>query len=81
MIENHVVTVRRFGTLSPFFRSGYTANDISRQEVRQLEGFCTIKFHPHESFRILIRDRESNFREVALEKKDVKTLDEKIKLR
>lgn len=68
LVENHVVTVRRFGTLSPVFRSGYTANDISKHEVRQLDGFCTVRFHPHESFRALIQDRKSNFRDVDLEK-------------
>lgn len=66
LAENHVVTVRRFGTLSPFFRSGHTSYDVSQHRVRYSEGFFTVSFHPHESFRTLIRERERNFRNIQV---------------
>lgn len=62
LVEDHVVTVRRFGTLSPFFRLGHVTHDISQNRFRKLEGFCTVRFHPHESFRTLLKERERNFR-------------------
>lgn len=63
IIEDRIISVRRFGTLSPYSIPGHLAHDLSSGEVRTLPTKRSVKFHPHESFLFLLRDREDRFRE------------------
>ena len=63
IIEDRIISARRFGTLSPYSRPGHLANDLSSREVRDLPTTRSVKFHPHESFLFLLKDRQDRFRE------------------
>lgn len=65
LINDTIVSVRRFGTLSPHKRMGHMANDLSIGKVRMLPGYRSVKFHAHEGFLSLLADREDRFRNDA----------------
>lgn len=62
LVEDRVVSVRRFGTLSPHLRRGHLAFNLSSGKVRRLSDYRSVKFHPHEFFSTLLADREDRFR-------------------
>jgi nucleoid DNA-binding protein len=63
IIEDRIISARRFGTLSPHSRPGHLANDLSLGEVRDLPATRSVKFHPHDAFLFLLKDRKDRFRE------------------
>jgi len=69
LIEDHVITVKNFGTLSPHTRASHSAHDVSSGQIRTISAKRAVKFHPHESFLSLLKDREELFREKEDEKK------------
>lgn len=69
IILDRVISVKRFGTLSPYSIPGHLANDIMSGEVREIPTVRSVKFHPHESFLSLIKDRKDGFRKKVLVKK------------
>jgi nucleoid DNA-binding protein len=62
LVNDQVVTVRRFGTLSPHVRSSHMANDVSTGVVRKLGSRRSVKFHAHDAFKGLIQERQERFR-------------------
>jgi nucleoid DNA-binding protein len=72
LVNDEVVTVRRFGTLSPHMRHAHLANNVNSGTVQQVAAKRSVKFHPHEAFKWLIRERQKNFRQP-----DEKMLDDK----
>ena len=69
LVDNQIVTVRCFGTLSPYTRPGHIANDLSQGKLRTLQPKKSVRFHPSESFLNLLVDRQERFRD----KEDSKT--------
>jgi nucleoid DNA-binding protein len=63
LVNDQVVTVRRFGTLSPHVRRAHLAHNVSSGVVRKLSSKRSVKFHPHESFSGLIQERQERFRQ------------------
>jgi nucleoid DNA-binding protein len=63
IVEDRIISARHFGTLSPYSRPGHLAHDLSSGEVRELPTIRSVKFHPHKSFLLLLKDREDRFRE------------------
>jgi nucleoid DNA-binding protein len=63
LVNDQVVTVRRFGTLSPYVRMAHLANNVRTGMIRKLRSVKSIKFHPHEAFTSLIHDRQERFRQ------------------
>ena len=63
LVENRTISVRRFGTLSPYLRHGHLANDLSQGVVRHLPPRRSVKFHPHQSFLALLEERYVRFRQ------------------
>lgn len=61
LVNDQVVTVRRFGTLSPHVRRAHLAHNISTGVVMKLSSKRSVKFHPHDAFRGLIRERQERF--------------------
>lgn len=61
LLNNHSVTVEKFGTLTPTMRQGHMANDLSKEEVVLLESSKTVKFYPHDSFVKILLDRKKEF--------------------
>jgi nucleoid DNA-binding protein len=72
IIEDRIISARRFGTLSPYSIPGHLAHDLSSGEIRTLPTIRSVKFHPHESFLYLLRDREDRFRGKISAEKPVK---------
>ena len=62
LVNDQVVTVRKFGTLSPHMRRSHLANNVSTGVVRKLCSRRSVKFHPHEAFSNLIQERQERFR-------------------
>lgn len=62
LVNDQIVSARRFGTLSPHSRPGHLAHDLSTGKVRELPPSRFVKFHPHESFLSLLADKEERFR-------------------
>jgi nucleoid DNA-binding protein len=62
LVNDQIVSARRFGTLSPHCRPGHLAHNLSTGRVRELSSSRSVKFHPHESFLLLLADREERFR-------------------
>jgi len=62
LVNDQVVTVRKFGTLSPHVRRSHMAHNVSTGVVRKLSSKRSVKFHPHEAFSGLIRERQERFR-------------------
>ena len=67
IIDDRIVSARRFGTISPYSIPGHLAHNVSSGEVRTLPTIRSVKFHPHESFLDLLRDRGDRFREKSQE--------------
>ena len=65
LVNDQVVTVRRFGTLSPHVRLAHFAHNVCTGVIRKLGSIKSVKFHPHEAFTSLIRDRQESFRAKA----------------
>jgi nucleoid DNA-binding protein len=63
LINDQVVTVRRFGTLSPHLRIAHLAYNVSTCVSRWLKPRKSVKFHAHDAFRSLIRERQERFRQ------------------
>ena len=61
LIEDRMVSIGRFGTLSPYFRLGHLANNVSSGRVQKLPTKRLIKFHPHVSFKNLLKDKHDLF--------------------
>jgi nucleoid DNA-binding protein len=61
LVNDHVVSVCKFGTLSPHVRIKHMANNVTDGVVRELPASRAVKFHPHESFTRLILDRRERF--------------------
>jgi nucleoid DNA-binding protein len=61
LIKDQVVTVRCFGTFSPYVRQPHLAHDVHTGLVRDVKSSRSVKFHPHEAFKELIRVRQKNF--------------------
>ena len=61
LANDQVVTVRRFGTLSPHVRQPHAAHNVSTGEICRLGSKRSVKFHPHEAFSGLIRERQERF--------------------
>jgi nucleoid DNA-binding protein len=70
LINDQIVTVRHFGTLSPHTRPGHKANDVSSGAVRELSDTRSVRFHPHESFLSLLLDRLDRFRDKGFPESD-----------
>jgi nucleoid DNA-binding protein len=68
LVNDQVVTAKRFGTLSPHVRRAHVAHNVSNGEIRSLMQTRSVKFHPHEAFGELIREREKLFRQFAEDK-------------
>ena len=62
LVSDQVVTVRKFGTLSPHLRMSHLANNVRTGVVRKLCSRRSVKFHPHEAFSDLIQERQERFR-------------------
>lgn len=71
-MNNQIVSVRRFGTLSPHERPSHLARDLSTGKVRELPATKSVKMHPHESFLALLADKKDRFRkqETGIEEKE-----------
>jgi nucleoid DNA-binding protein len=82
LVNDQIVSARRFGTFSPYSRPGHLAHNLSTGKVRKLSPSRSVKFHPHESFLSLLADREERFRGERQRKSgSEKNLDEPAKLR
>lgn len=64
LVNDQVVTARRFGTLSPYTRCSHVAHNVINGEIRSLQTKRSVKFHPHVAFVELIREREMKFRQL-----------------
>jgi nucleoid DNA-binding protein len=77
--ENQAISVRRFGTLSPYVRKGRTAYNVSTGEMHETDNTTLVKFHAHESFTLLLQDKKVRFRKnlqkTGSEEKGKKNLD------
>ena len=62
LVDDQVVTVRNFGTLSPHVRRSHLAHNVGTGVVRSLSSRRSVKFHPHEAFNGLIRERQERFK-------------------
>jgi nucleoid DNA-binding protein len=63
LVNDQVVTARRFGTLSPHVRRAHLAYNVRTGMIRKLRSIKSVKFHPHEAFTSLIQDRQERFRQ------------------
>ena len=61
LINDQVVTVRRFGTFSPHVRRAHLAHNVCTGVIRSLGLVKSVKFHPHEAFTNLIHERQECF--------------------
>ena len=68
LVNDQVVTVRRFGTLSPHVRRSHMAHNVSTGIVRKLSSNRSVKFHPHSAFSSLIRERQERFLQIDEDK-------------
>lgn len=76
LVSDQVVTVKRFGTLSPHLRVSHIAHNVNNGTIHSLKPKRSVKFHPHASFSALIKERQGRF----LERGDEKVLDQKRKV-
>lgn len=64
LVEDFVVTVRRFGTLSPYVVQEHTYVDLTTREVTTSPARRSVKFHVHEAFQKLISERRGLLKKV-----------------
>ena len=62
LLQDQAVSVRRFGTLSPYTIKSHKANDVTTGEVRVLPPKKSVKLHSHDSFSELISERQESFK-------------------
>jgi nucleoid DNA-binding protein len=63
LVNDQVVTVRNFGTLSPHLRIAHLAYNVSKGTSMEISAVRSVKFHAHESFKNLILDSQERFRQ------------------
>jgi len=61
LLENRSVTIKSFGTLSPYVFHGHEGMDISRGEMRYVEEFRSVKFRPHHILLRLVQRKRKKF--------------------
>lgn len=61
--DNIAVSAKNFGTLSPCVLSNKTVCDVQTREFKELPIVRSVKFYPHESFRLLAIAKEKAFQE------------------
>lgn len=69
IIEDRVISARHFGTISPFLRAGCNASDLITKKVWRIPPMRSVKFYPHESFRLLLKERKDRFQKINSTKK------------
>jgi nucleoid DNA-binding protein len=62
LVSDRVVSVRRFGTLSPHTRRSHFAHNVCTGVVRRVSSRRSVKFHAHDAFIKLIFDKQDRFR-------------------
>lgn len=61
MIENRAVSIKNFGTFSPYLHPGRLSHDVHLGKLAQQKPFRRFKFYPHHNFIRLLKDRRANF--------------------
>jgi nucleoid DNA-binding protein len=62
LIDDVPISVKNFGTLSPYLYHGHFAYNVQTGERYNMKPFRTVKFNSHESFTNLVKDRIDNFK-------------------
>jgi len=63
LIENRSVSIKNFGTLSPYMFHGHEGIDVSSGNMRYVEEFRSVKFRPHHVlWRLVKRKRKKILR-------------------
>jgi nucleoid DNA-binding protein len=61
LISDQMVSVRNFGTLSPYVRVPHIAHNVNEGRLWCVKANRSVTFHPHEAFQSLIQDRREKF--------------------
>jgi nucleoid DNA-binding protein len=64
LVDDLVVTVRRFGTLSPYVVQEHTYVDFTTKAVTKSPSKRSVKLHAHEAFKKLIAERRGMLKKV-----------------
>ena len=59
--RNEAVSVRNFGTLSPYLYHGHFALDVSSGLMHDTAPFKTVQFRVHARFLRLLKERRTRF--------------------
>ncbi len=62
ILGNQAISIKNFGTLSPYRFHGHKALDVSTGIVGSVKPFRTVRFHPHAVFLRLMEGRRDKFR-------------------
>lgn len=60
--ENNSVSIKNFGTFSPYIYRGYFSKGIHTGETHWYKPFWTVKFHPHLNLTRLIKAGKEKFK-------------------
>lgn len=61
LVQDRIVCVRRFGTMSPYQHQERSAYNLSSGKISQLPSSRSVRLHPHEALLMLLRDRRGRF--------------------
>jgi len=61
LYNNRSITIKKFGTLSPYLFHGHEGLNIARAEMQYVDEFRTVKFRPHHILRRLVQRKRKKF--------------------
>jgi nucleoid DNA-binding protein len=61
LVQDVPVTVKRFGTLSPYRYHGHPARHVGTGRMVEVKAFRTVKLHASEAFLELLSERKERF--------------------
>lgn len=61
LVENSIVSVENFGTLSPYVFHGHKASDVCSEGFVEIQPFRSVKLNPHRQFELMIQKKKSDF--------------------
>ena len=60
LLANNAVSVKNFGTLSPYLFHEHIGMNVSSGRLQKISSFRSVKFHPHHTFITLIANRRAS---------------------
>lgn len=63
LLEDRSVSVKNFGTFSPYFFHGHIGYNVAHGKMQAVKAFRDIRFHPHATFLRLLELRRKSFLE------------------